>query len=156
MLVFVIGLPVANTSEWRYLEHSQIEWRQYNAAAFSEARKADKPLYVFIYANWCQWCKKLETETLETETIRSLLIRESIPVAIDYDKQAELARKLGAKLVPTNILLSPDGKKLLRFYGFLSAKDLSEVLQSVLLAWRRGELPEEEFGDESTCCPVPK
>jgi len=153
-LMLFIGIQVAHASEWNYLQYSQIKWREYKAATFAEASNANKPLYIFIYANWCHWCKKFETETLETKDIRFLLQRETIPVAIEYDKQKELARKLGAKMVPTSILSAPDGKKLLRFHGFLNAKELSEVLQRTLSAWRKGELPVEEFGDDTTCCII--
>lgn len=154
--LLVVGVSISWAGEWQYREESKIAWRDYNAAAFAEAKISGKPLYVFIYADWCHWCKKFEIETLETDSIRTLLEKETIPVAIDFVKQPDLARRLGTVLVPTNILMTSDGDKLLRFYGFLKPAELSEALHSTLKAWRNGELPAVEFGKESTCCPVPK
>ncbi len=144
-----------SSGAWQYRQHTQIKWREYNAAAFAEAKKQGKPVYIFIYSDLCSWCRKFETETLEKASIRKIIKDEFIPVAIDQVAQPELAKQLGISLVPASILLTPTRKKLLRFYGVLSEKDLSYALGKTLASWRKGEIPEEEFGDESTCCPVP-
>jgi uncharacterized protein YyaL (SSP411 family) len=153
-LSFFIPL-VAQASEWNYRAQSKIQWRDYGAAAFAEARSAGKPLYILVYADWCHWCKKYETETLETELIRGLLQNEMVPVAVNNVEQPEIGKKLGTKLVPTSVILTPDGQRLLRFYGFLPPDELNQALRRTLSRWRNGEIPEREFGDESTCCPVP-
>jgi thiol:disulfide interchange protein len=156
-LVFalILFIPLATqATEWNYREQSKIQWRAYGEAAFAEAKAMNKPLYVLVYANWCHWCKKFETETLETELIRALLQEKMIPVAVDNVIQPKVGQQLGAKLVPTSVILTPAGQRLMRFYGFLNASELDEALRNVLLRWKKGELPAEEFGDESTCCPV--
>ncbi len=153
-LILFIPL-IVQAGEWDYRAQSKIQWRDYGADAFAEAKSTGKPLYVLVYADWCHWCRKFETKTLETKLIRQLLQNEMIPVAVNNDKQIEIAKKLGANLVPTSVILTPDGQRLLRFYGFLPAEELDKALRRTLLHWRKGEMPEEEFGDESTCCPVP-
>lgn len=155
-LVISLIIPMmAQSGEWSYRAQSKIQWRDYGEAAFAEAKSTGKPLYVLVYANWCHWCKKFESETLETELIRGLLQNEMIPIAVDNVTQAEIGKKLGTKLVPTSVILTPDGQRLLRFYGFLPADELDQALRQTLSRWHMGEIPEEEFGDESTCCPVP-
>ncbi len=153
--VFFLQIKSIHAQEWKYMEHAEIDWRNYDKQAFTEARIKNRPLFVFIFADWCEWCKKLELETLEKQEIRKLIQTKFIPVAIDYDKHTELAKKLGVQLVPTSIIITPDGKKLLKFFGFIKPADLVLSLNKTLAAWQSGELPEEEFGSESTCCPVP-
>lgn len=155
IVVFLIFISAAHAEKWNYRQTSKINWREYNADAFTEARQKNKPLYIFIYSDLCSWCKKFETETLETRVIRQLLQNQFIPVLVNQATQAELAKKLGIKLVPANILITHDGKRLLRFYGFLTTQALSEALDKTLLSWKKGEIPDEEFSDQSTCCPVP-
>lgn len=155
VLALILLIPLAtHAAEWNYREQTKIQWRDYGEATFAEAQKTGKPLYVLVYADWCHWCKKFETETLETGLIRTLLQEKMIPVAVDNVTQPDVGRQLGARLVPTSVILTPDGQRLLRFYGFLSANELDAALRSALFRWRKGELPEEGFGDESTCCPV--
>jgi len=155
--ILILLMPqVGLTVSWNYRQVSNINWKDYDASAFRLSAETNKPLHVFVYADWCEWCKKYETQTLETDSIRKLVSEEMIPVAVDYDKQPELANQLGIKIVPTNIVLSPDGQKLLRFHGYINKDELSTVLQRTLTAWKNGEPLIEEFGDESSCCPVPR
>jgi len=86
--------------------------------------------------------------------VRDLLEKQFVPVAVDNDRQKALGRQLGARLVPTSLILAPDGKKLLRFYGVQPAADLADTLAKTLVLWRRGELPQPDFGSADTCCPV--
>ena len=154
-VVFSLVMSVVYSKTWNYSQHTKLNWRQYNAAAFLEAKEKNKPLYIFVYSDECSWCRKFEKETLEKINIRKILENEFIPVAINQINRPELAKKLGIKLVPGNILLTPDRRKILRFYGFVTEATLSNVLVKTLKSWRNGEILEEEFGDEKTCCPIP-
>jgi len=154
-ILFSLVMSIALAKSWDYKKITQINWREYNVAAFSEAKLKNKPLYIFVYSNECSWCRKFEKETLEKSKIRKILEKEFIPVAINQVNQPGLAKKLGIKLVPGNILLTPDKKKLLRFYGFVTKAVLSNALDKTLISWRNGEVLEEEFGEEKTCCPIP-
>lgn len=155
-VALVLSLSTAaQAAEWNYLENTAIDWRGYGAGAFKEAGVSRRPVFVLVYADWCKWCKKYELETLEQPEIRRRLAREWVPVAVNYDENPELARRLGVKLVPTTLLLTPEAKKLQRFFGVIDAQALAGNLDRVLDMWRRGEMPEADFGDESTCCPLP-
>jgi len=145
---------LAGAGSWEYMANTRISWRNYDADTLRLARQTGKPLFILIYADWCQWCQKYEQESLETDIVRQHLMDHYIPVAVDYDKQPEIARRLKARIVPTSLLLTPDGGKLLRFYGFIDAAGLADTLEQVLVQWRRGELPDEDFGDPNTCCPL--
>jgi len=153
--LFSLVMSSVTAKTWNYKENTKINWREYNEATFSEAKEKNKPLYIFVYSDECSWCRKFEIQTLEKETIQNILEREFIPVAINQINRPELAKKLGIKLVPGNILLTPDRRKILRFYGFVTEATLSNVLVKTLKSWRNGEILEEEFGDEKTCCPIP-
>jgi len=156
VLVLLVSSIVKAESieDWNYREHTQIAWRAYGSEAFNEARRSGHPLFVLIYSDQCHWCRKYELEALEQPRVRDLLGKQFVPVAVDNDRQRALGRQLGAKLVPTSLILAPDGKKLLRFYGVQSAADLADTLAKTLVLWRRGELPQPDFGSAETCCPV--
>lgn len=138
------------------VETSTIGWRTYNDQVLQEAKQTNKPVFVFVYAQWCQWCGKYEKETLENKLIRKRLKTEFIPTVVDYDLDQELATKLGTRLVPTSLILTPEGNRIIRFYGMLTPKELDETLTQAILAWRQGKIPGSDFGDERSCCPVKK
>ena len=154
--VFILfTLSISHAKSESYNQITKINWRSYSKAAFYEAKQKNKPLYIFIYSDSCSWCRKFEKETLEKKIIRELIQTNFIPVLVNQMTQPELARQLGVKLIPANILITADRKKLLRFYGFLTSQALSAALGKTLERWRNGEIPEEDFGNEQTCCPIP-
>lgn len=144
----------AHAAKWDYLATSTINWMAYGEEAFNLARSDNRPVFVFVYADWCKWCKKYEINTLEKTVIREILTEKWVPVAVNYDDHPDLSRQLGVKLVPTTLLLTPDAKKLQRFFGVVDPQSLAENLDHVISSWQRGELPRSDFGDESTCCPL--
>ncbi len=148
-------VSAVHAEKWNYRQNSKINWFEYNAFAFTEAQQKNKPLYIFVYSDLCSWCRKLETETLEKPAIRALLSKRFVPVLVDQQARPALVSQLGISLVPASILITHDGKKLLRFYGFIKEQALLDALNKTLLAWKKGEILEEEFGDQATCCPVP-
>jgi len=113
-------------------------------------------MFVLIFSDTCHWCRKYETEAIEQLAVRRLIEGRFIPVAVDLDREPAVGRELGAKLVPTTLILAPDGTKLLRFHGVQPATDLADTLEKTLALWRRGESPQPDFGDFETCCPAEK
>lgn len=160
-VVFVIGAMVSPSSwaelaegKWSYMSASSIKWTPYGKDAFRQARSLQRPLFVLVYNDSCGWCRKYEKESIETGTVLQRLRKDFFPVAVDAAKQPALAKELGAFVVPTTLLLAPDGRKILKFHGFVGARDLTDILDANLYRWRKGEMPSAEFGDQTACCPV--
>jgi len=133
---------------------SSLKWKAYDESTLAAARKSQRPLFVLIYLDTCHWCRKYETETLETPKILERLRRDYLPVAVDHAKQPELARRLGVTTVPTTLLLTPEGRRMVKFQGFVDARDLTDILDANLYRWRKGEIVGDEFGDPGVCCPL--
>lgn len=156
--LFALGEFGANAAEmptpWNYMKSSKTKWKVYDEKALAQARQLQRPLFVLIYLDTCHWCRKYEMETLESAKIRSRLQKEYIPIAIDFATQPELAKRLGATLVPTTLLLTPDGRRLVKFQGYAIERDLADILDANLYRWRKGEISGDEFGDPGVCCPL--
>jgi len=135
-LITVVSARAGKPALWNYMAETRINWHPYTQKVFAMARSKDQPLFVLIYADWCDWCKKYEQETVETRLVRKRLHDTYLPVAINYESEKALSARLGARLVPTTILLTPDGKKLARFFGFMNPEDLAETLDQTLALWR--------------------
>jgi len=158
-ILVLVTSPVVTageSTEWRYLDHTTIPWRPYGLPALAQAKNTGRPLFVLIFSDTCHWCRKYEIEAIEQLVVRRLIVERFIPVAVDFDREPAVGRELGAKLVPTTLILAPDGTKLLRFHGVQPAADLADTLEKTLALWRRGESPQPDFGDFETCCPVGK
>lgn len=148
------GWSAVSNDEWHYLSASQIKWQPYDQASLRRARELKRPVFVLVYLDTCHWCKKYETESLEAARIVKRLNRDYLPVGVNSADQPDLATQLGANVVPTTLLLTPDGRRMAKFHGFVGPRDLADILDANLFRWKRGELVGDEFGDEQTCCPL--
>ncbi len=106
-----------------------ISWESEWDAAVARAKKENKPILVDFYADWCVWCKTLDSTTYKDPAVARLLGEKMVPLKVDVDHGGrELARQWGVSGLPTILVLSPNGKELGRIPGYLPARDfMSEV-----------------------------
>jgi thiol-disulfide isomerase/thioredoxin len=73
----------------------------FNDAAFAEAQKAGKPVFVAIHASWCPICKA-QTPIL-AELMADPRFKDLTYFTIDFDSQKDLVRRFGARMQSTLI-----------------------------------------------------
>jgi len=93
-------------------------WKTDFAAAQAEAKKLNRPLVVHFHAKWCGPCKKMEREVLDTQQVLKLLDAGFVAVKVDVDHNEKLRQKFGVTGMPTDLILDPDGKTLVRTEGY--------------------------------------
>src|SRR5258708_40030616 len=71
----------------------------FNDAAFAEAQKAGKPIFVAIHASWCPICKA-QTPIL-AELRAGSRFKDLRYFMIDFDSQKDLVRRFGARMQST-------------------------------------------------------
>lgn len=108
--------------------------------ALSEADTSGHPVLVHIYAPWCGWCRKMETDVYPSEGVRNCLDqfvltrlnREDNETTHVYQGRRltsyRLATMLRADAVPTVVLLASDGRYLLHLPGVVEPRPLQTVL----------------------------
>lgn len=95
-----------------------VQWRAWSADAFAEADRTQKPVYVFVTANWCHGGREMERAVLSDPTIANRLNADFIPVRLDRDAFPETDLRLqqavsalkGMRGWPLNVFLTPDGE----------------------------------------------
>jgi thiol-disulfide isomerase/thioredoxin/YHS domain-containing protein len=95
-------------------------WKTDFAAAQAEAKKLHRPIVVHFGAKWCGPCRKMEREVLDTPQVLKLLDAGFVAVKLDFDIKANepIRTKYGAKNLPTDVILDPDGKVLVKTEGY--------------------------------------
>ena len=108
---------------------AEISWETSWDRAMERAKKENKPVVVDFYADWCVWCKTLDSTTYRDSRVVQLLGSKAIPLKIDVDHGGRaLARQYRVSGLPTILIIGPDGKERGRIPGYLPASDfLTEV-----------------------------
>ena len=88
-------------------------------AAQAEAGRRDTVVMIEFYADWCNWCRRLETDTFAAPAIRREL-EQIVSLRRDAEKDgADLAARFGVDSYPTMIFLDPAGNEMDRIIGYL-------------------------------------
>jgi uncharacterized protein len=116
------SLAQATSAYLRSAAHQPVRWREWDEAAFEQARREDKPILLDIGAVWCHWCHVMDRESYENQEVARLINEGFIPVKVDRDERPDIDARYqiavsaltGQGGWPLTAFLTPDGKP---FYG---------------------------------------
>ncbi len=113
-------------SEYAYL--GGLVWHKSIDKALTIAKQENKPVMVYFWAVWCQFCEKFETETLPDPEITKILTNDYVLVAIDLDEDRATANKYGVSYPPYVIFLDKSGNIIERIPGFVEANSFLPII----------------------------
>ena len=127
----ILDLEVVSTTRAAEIKTSPIDWFEEQEKGLAEAKKAGKPLFLLLYADWCGWCKKTMTETLPDPRI--VRLRDKfVWMRLNSDKEQRYKKQYGQDGFPMMVILKPDGTVLKKIDGYRNAAALKAELEGVL------------------------
>jgi protein disulfide-isomerase len=107
----------------------ETHWLTEYSAALEAAEKTGRPiLTVFTGSDWCQHCRTLEQNVLETETFRTWAEDRVVLLMIDLPQQgislderkarSRVCLKYGVRSFPSVVLVAPDGAAITTQAGY--------------------------------------
>ena len=110
-----------------------LKWEKDISVALERARNEGKPVLVNFYAEWCVWCKRLESTTLRDAKVASVLDQKVVPLSLDVDAWGkELSNEYGVHDLPTIVVLDAEGKELGRIPGYMPPDSFLERVEGLL------------------------
>jgi thiol:disulfide interchange protein len=99
--------------------HWESGWKQ----ALNRAQHENKAVLVDFYADWCVWCRRLDTTTYRDPAVLAYVNSNLVPVKLNVDARdgQALARQYGVDGLPTIVILGANGKEMGRIPGYLPA-----------------------------------
>lgn len=85
---------------------------------------------VYFTADWCGWCRKMQSTTFRDSAVVALATRFNW-AKVDIDEAPDLAARFGVQAVPAVVLLSDRGLMLDQRAGFLSPDVIVAWLEAV-------------------------
>jgi thioredoxin-like negative regulator of GroEL len=123
--VVVCGMGLTGSASVQTLRwHSTLE------EASAAARRANQPMFLDFWAEWCPACKVMDADVYPDAGV----VEASEPFAsvrIDFDKNPRLARKYNVKSMPSLVVTDSYGVELFRYSGMIGAAALSDVLRAL-------------------------
>lgn len=117
--------------------NERLEWVKDYSQGLEEAKDRQKPMVLFLYADWCKWCKRMAGTTFEDPWVRFFKDRY-VWVKINSDKEREYMEEFGQRGFPMTVLLTSDGDVMKKLSGFKDADALRleflDALNSTLIS----------------------
>lgn len=121
--------PVLSDEQNSYL--GGLVWTNSLDEGLAAAQEQHKPVLVYFWAVWCQYCELFETETLHDSKVNAALNNDFILVAIDLDEDRGVASRFGVSYPPHELFLDEYGNIITRIPGYVDEKRFYAVLSDV-------------------------
>lgn len=105
-----------------------IQWEFVPAAAAERAQQSGKTLLVYVTAENCGYCRKMERGSWTDADVIKIVNAKFVPLKVDADKHRKLISRLGIDAYPTTIVFDVDGRRITSAEGFLNRAGLLKLL----------------------------
>ncbi len=128
-------VPVAEAPVETISNHASVEvtWEEDLPSALERAQSEGKPILVNFYADWCVWCKRLESTTLRDAKVASVLQDRVVPLSLNVEGNGrELSNEYRVDGLPTIVVLDAGGREIGRIPGYMPPDSFLERVETFL------------------------
>jgi thioredoxin-related protein len=112
------------------LHAATIKWSSYDEG-MSLSKKQGKKVFLYFWADWCGYCKKMEKETFSEKEVTAILNKKYISIKINSDAEQRLATQYFVRGLPTIWFLSEKGEKISNLPGYVAPDFFVPILRYI-------------------------
>jgi thioredoxin-related protein len=91
----------------------------------------NQPMLIFFHLPYCYRCREMKRKVFSKSEVIGLLKRDFIPVEVDVDQEPALSKTFQVSYIPTFVLVSPQGKEIMRLKGVIPRQRFMHMLRYV-------------------------
>lgn len=133
---FALAASLSTTPGWAekpYPPTPGIQWQSSILESIEKAKKENKPIFVELYADWCNYCKTLETEIFPKASVTRAL-NQYITVRLNGEEYPNFMARYQVRGFPTLLFLDKHGNFLHKLSGLPSeefiVRDANRIYQN--------------------------
>lgn len=131
---FNISLSKFRITDKNYTYIADLKW--YHSAAglekgLQDASLENKPVIVYFWAIWCQYCAKFQSDTLGNPQINKILENDYVLVAMDLDVDRDISGRYGVSYPPYVLFLDSKGTVIDRIAGAVGPETFLPTITQV-------------------------
>jgi uncharacterized protein YyaL (SSP411 family) len=140
-----MGNRLADATSPYLLQHADnpVDWWQWSAEAFAEAKRRDVPVLISVGYAACHWCHVMAHESFEDDAVGRLMNENFVSIKVDREERPDVdavymtatQAMTGQGGWPMTVFATPDGQPF--FCGtYFPKANFVRLLESVTTAWR--------------------
>jgi thiol:disulfide interchange protein len=114
---------------------TEVTWLTSYEEAMTAAKKNKQPVMIDFYADWCGWCKRLDSDTYVDKDVVALA-QDFVSLKIDADVEKELSSTYKVVGLPTILFIDASGNEIHRVVGYRPPEDFVKEMNSALEAFK--------------------
>ncbi|MDA0659658.1 MAG: thioredoxin family protein [Planctomycetota bacterium] len=107
-----------------------IQWRDDLKKATEEVSQQQRPLLLVFTMERCSYCTLMKRTTYHDEQVVASINENFVPIQICGPDHQRLAQRLGVRVYPTTIIISPENRVVDRMDGYVKAQAILPRLAS--------------------------
>lgn len=115
----------------------------------TRAKNAQKPYFIYFYANWSMPAKEMNEKTFKNGALVRYATDNYLGISLDAESKItdgeQLAKLYKVLYYPAVVFFTPEGKETDRVYGFVPAKKLLAKMQSNVHKTGQGKTPDFSY-----------
>ncbi|MFH1137133.1 MAG: thioredoxin fold domain-containing protein [Pseudomonadota bacterium] len=108
----------------------ELTWHSYTKG-LKLAKEQKKPLMINFYADWCGYCRKMDSETFTDEGVSQYLSEKFVLVKVNADVSKELSAAYYVRGLPNLWFVDSEGEKIAPLPGFAPPDNLMPILKFI-------------------------
>ncbi len=96
-----------------------------------DAQKENKPVLMYFWAVWCQYCAEFDANTLGNPQVKNILQSDYVLVAMDLDVDKDVANTYRVSYPPYVIFMDPKGNVLERVTGYVGPDSFLPMVKQI-------------------------
>ena len=128
---FTLAGPVLFPLAASAAEGAEIDWHQEMPAAWRSMRNEQRPMLLFVTMDGCTHCRRMESQTYRDQRVIGRVRSSFVAAAINGPRQPEVARRLGVRVYPTTLIISPEYRVIASIRGYVPPDELTARLAAV-------------------------
>jgi thioredoxin-related protein len=126
IIAFAYGSYSISLSDFRLSDSNNsylggLTWSRSLDSSLQVAQQENKPVAIYFWAIWCQYCAKFQSDTLGNPQVKKILEDDYVLVAMDLDINRDAANNYRVSAPPAVVFLDANGKELDRISGAVDA-----------------------------------
>lgn len=128
VLLLVLGQSVVSADQ---KQAPAVAWMSFDQAQHQSSAQSNKYL-LYFFTKSCGYCRMMDEKTFKNAEVVAYINDNYTPIRIDAYQERKVAARFGVQGFPDLRFLSAQGEPIARWYGYVEAKQLLEMLKYVL------------------------
>ncbi len=108
-----------------------VKWNRWNPAIFAQAKEQKRLVFVYLSADWCPLCKKMDMSTWLDPQVIGSIEKNYIPIKVKDETDPVLAERYRTYGRPAVVILDANGVEIAKKTGYQEPLKMHWMLEGV-------------------------